>query len=341
MDRPAKISVLIPVYNVAPYVGACLQSICSQTLKDLEIICADDASTDESASIVKEWMAKDSRIRLVSAPVNGGISRTRNLLMKHAGGEFLMMVDSDDWLEVDALERMYVTACSCHADRLVCGYRYYYEDEPDREDFFLPGSGTDADKSWIFCTPDTIGKVHHGTNGLMIRRSVVEACGRRFPGGLVCEDMYFHYVTYPFCKRASIVREPLYVYRKRAGSITEDFTSGYSLKSLDYVKVALLILEAWKEDGLIEEYRTAFLKMLVMSVRNVRKYAPHSEQKDVTRTVCRVLREEGLYRPQEDDGRLTAREAKLLKSWLAGKSELGFSYYWKKMRKRVPQLFRH
>lgn len=75
--------------------------------------------------------------------------------------------------------------------------------------------------------------------------------------------------------------------------------------------MALLILEAWKEDGLIEEYRTAFLKMLVMSVRNVRKYAPHSEQKDVTRTVCRVLREEGLYRPQEDDGRLTAREAQI------------------------------
>ena len=106
MDRPAKISVLIPVYNVAPYVGACLQSICSQTLKDLEIICADDASTDESASIVKEWMAKDSRIRLVSAPVNGGISRTRNLLMKHAGGEFLMMVDSDDWLDERALQTL-------------------------------------------------------------------------------------------------------------------------------------------------------------------------------------------------------------------------------------------
>ena len=341
MMPPVKISVLVPVYNVAPYVGACLQSICSQTLKDLEIICVDDVSTDESASIVKEWAEKDSRIRFFSASANGGLSRTRNLALTHATGEFLMLVDSDDWLEPRALECMYEKARIFDADRIACGYRYHYEDEPERKDFFLPEEAAGPDKDWIFCTPDTIGRIHHGANGMMIRRSVVEKCGRRFPEGLLCEDIYFHYTTYPFCGRACTVCEPLYVYRKRAGSITDEFASGHSLKSLDYLKVALLVLEAWKEDGLIEEYRTAFLKMLVMSVRNVRKYAPHSEQKDVTRTVCRVLREEGLYRPQEDDGRLTAREAKLLKSWLAGKSELGFSYYWKKMRKRMPQLFRH
>ena len=341
MTHPVKISVIVPVYNVASYVSACLQSLCSQSFTDLEIICVDDASTDASLSILEEWKERDPRVKVVSAPSNGGLSRTRNLAMKHAEGEFLLLVDSDDWMEPDALREMYETACACSADRVVCGYRDFYEDEPEKKDFYLPKDVAEPDASWIPCTPSTIGKVHHGANGMMVRRSVVEQYGTQFPEGFLCEDIYFHYLTFPFCKRACVVRKPLYVYRKRSGSITDEFASGCSVKSLDYVKVALLVLKEWKEKGLLEEYRTAFLRLLVMCVRNVRKYAPHSEQEDVTRTVCRVLREEGLYRPEEDDSCLTATEAKLLKSWLAGKSGLGFSYYWKKMRKRVPQLFRH
>lgn len=340
MTKPVKISVIVPVYNVAPYVSACLQSLCSQSLRDLEIICVDDASTDGSLSILQEWGTRDPRIKVVRAPANGGLSRTRNLAMQHAKGEFLLLVDSDDWVEKDALKEMYDAAVSCSADRVVCGYRYFYEDEPDREDSFLPENVAAPGMNWIPCTSDTVGKVHHGANGMMIRRSIVEKCGRQFPEGLLCEDIYFHYLTFPFCERTCVVRKPLYVYRKRAGSITDEFASGQSVKSLDYVKVALLVLEEWRKEDFLDEYRTAFLKLLVMCVRNVRKYAPHSEQKGITRTAWLLLREEGLYRPAEDDGHLSSRERKLLKTWLAGKSDLGFSYYWKRMRKAVARMLR-
>lgn len=73
--------------------------------------------------------------------------------------------------------------------------------------------------------------------------------------------------------------------------------------------------------------------MLVMGVRNIRKYAPHAVQKEVTRKVADMLRQENLYRPAEDDACLSRREGKLLKAWMGGKSGLDFSYYWKKMRK--------
>lgn len=340
MTNPVKISVIVPVYNVASYVAACLQSLCGQSLRDLEIICVDDASTDESLSILQEWRERDSRIKVVSAPSNGGLSRTRNLAMKHAQGEFLLLVDSDDWMEPDALKEMYEAACACSADRVACGYRYFYEDEPEKKDSFLPENVAEPGMDWIPCTPVTVGKIHHGANGMMIRRAVVEKCGRQFPEGLLCEDIYFHYLTFPFCERACVVRKPFYVYRKRAGSITDEFASGRSVKSLDYVKVALLVLEEWRKEGLLEEYRTAFLKLLVMCVRNVRKYAPHAEQKEITGTAWRLLREEGLYRPAEDDVHLSRRERTLLKTWLDGKSDLGLSYYWKRMRKMVSRLFR-
>lgn len=73
--------------------------------------------------------------------------------------------------------------------------------------------------------------------------------------------------------------------------------------------------------------------MLVMGVRNIRKYAPHAVQKEVTRKVADMLRQENLYRPAEDDACLSRREGELLKAWMGGKSGLDFSYYWKKMRK--------
>lgn len=325
MTAPVNISVLVPVYNVEPYLAQCLESICSQTLRELEIVCVDDASTDGSLSILREFAERDPRVKVVQAPENGGLSRSRNLAMSHAVGEYLFLVDSDDWLETDLL---------------ACGFRYYYESAPDREDRFLPEDMAPPEKGWLPCTPETIGKIHHGAGGMMIRRSIVEKHGIRFPEGVACEDLYFHYAVFPWCRRVCVVSRAAYVYRKRAGSITSGFASGSSLQSLDYLTVAELVLKEWKEAGVLAEYRTAFLKMLVMGVRNIRKYAPHAVQKEVTRKVADMLRQENLYRPAEDNACLSRREGELLKAWMGGKSGLDFSYYWKKMRKAGARLLR-
>lgn len=340
MTVPVNISVLVPVYNVEPYLAQCLESICSQTFRELEVVCVDDASTDGSLSILREFAERDPRVKVVQAPENGGLSRSRNLAMNHAVGEYLFLVDSDDWLETDLLEEMYSRAKALDADKLVCGFRYYYEADPDREDRFLPEDMAPPEKGWIPCTPETIGKIHHGAGGMMIRRSIVEKHGIRFPEGVACEDLYFHYAVFPWCRRVCVVSRAAYVYRKRAGSITSGFASGSSLQSLDYLTVAELVLKEWKEAGVLAEYRTAFLKMLVMGVRNIRKYAPHAVQKEVTRKVADMLRQENLYRPAEDDACLSRREGELLKAWMGGKSGLDFSYYWKKMRKAGARLLR-
>lgn len=89
MTAPVNISVLVPVYNVEPYLAQCLESICSQTLRELEVVCVDDASTDGSLSILREFAERDPRVKVVLAPENGGLSRSRNLAMNHAVGEYL------------------------------------------------------------------------------------------------------------------------------------------------------------------------------------------------------------------------------------------------------------
>lgn len=101
-----KISVIIPVYNVEKYLRQCLDSVINQTYKDLQIICVDDASTDKSLEILQEYAKKDNRIIIVQNEVNLKLGPARNHGMKYATGEYIHFLDSDDWLELDAYEKL-------------------------------------------------------------------------------------------------------------------------------------------------------------------------------------------------------------------------------------------
>ncbi|MDD7273140.1 MAG: glycosyltransferase family 2 protein [Prevotella sp.] len=101
-----KVSILVAVYNAAAYLRQCLDSLCRQTLTDLEIICIDDASTDSSPQILREYQQCDPRLRLITLSENSGQARARNEGLAVARGEYVCFLDSDDWFSADALERM-------------------------------------------------------------------------------------------------------------------------------------------------------------------------------------------------------------------------------------------
>lgn len=96
------ISVIVPIYNVQNYIAECLESIISQTYRDLEIICVDDCGLDNSISIVKKYMKKDDRIKLVHHEENQGLGGARNTGISVANGEYIYFMDSDDKIERDA-----------------------------------------------------------------------------------------------------------------------------------------------------------------------------------------------------------------------------------------------
>ena len=100
-----KISIIVPVYNVEKYLPECLESLIHQTLKDIEIICINDGSTDNSLSILKDYAKKDSRIRIINKE-NWGISAARNSGINTAMGDFLSFIDSDDWIDLDFFENL-------------------------------------------------------------------------------------------------------------------------------------------------------------------------------------------------------------------------------------------
>lgn len=122
----AKVSVIIPVYNVEKYLAECLDSICNQTLSELEIICVNDGSTDSSLEILKRYAAIDKRIVVLSQE-NGGLSVARNTGIKFAKGEYIYFCDSDDKLDVKALEVLYNRAQNDNLDMLYFDAEAFFE----------------------------------------------------------------------------------------------------------------------------------------------------------------------------------------------------------------------
>lgn len=122
-----KVSVIIPVYNGEKYLRQCLDSVCMQSLKEIEIICVDDGSTDSSLQILQEYKEKDERVQVYHQE-NKYAGAARNLGKEHATGEYLVFWDCDDFFETDALEKMYLQAAKVQADVCVCGANKYYDD---------------------------------------------------------------------------------------------------------------------------------------------------------------------------------------------------------------------
>lgn len=120
MNNPL-VSIIVPVYNVQNSVARCLESICAQTWKDIEVILVNDGSRDESFSICEQFREKDPRIILVDKS-NSGVSETRNCGMSLARGKYVQFVDSDDYLDPDFTERLVTAAEANNADLVIAPY---------------------------------------------------------------------------------------------------------------------------------------------------------------------------------------------------------------------------
>jgi glycosyltransferase involved in cell wall biosynthesis len=127
MDK-ALISIIVPVYNAAPYIHRCLNSIISQTYNDWECILVDDGSKDGSGAICDEYVLKDKRFR-VFHKINEGVSRARQTGLNHAIGEFVIHADPDDWVELDWLECLYKKIIDSNADMVICDFERIYKNK--------------------------------------------------------------------------------------------------------------------------------------------------------------------------------------------------------------------
>lgn len=223
----ATISIIIPVYNISSFLDKCIESVCKQTYKNLEIILVDDGSTDNSGIICDKWAATDDRI-ITYHKENGGLSDARNYGLSKATGSYILYLDGDDWLDIIAAEALYKNAVQHNADIVQGGYYYAYEE------YLLvynePASTIEYDKEGALRELISNGRIKNFAWGCLIKREL--AIQVPFIKGKYFEDSFWKYQIIELSKRFIYVSTPTVYYRQRSQSIS----SGISLKNLDLLE---------------------------------------------------------------------------------------------------------
>lgn len=217
MNNEIKVSVIMPIYNASNYLPPALDTVLDQTLREIEVICIDDGSTDKSLAIIKEYQQKDERIRIVTEN-NAGVSTARNKGLIRARGEFVIFLDGDDFYEPDLLEKLYTLAVKDELDISVCDYDIYNTKQSrftpavaeDHREILL--RGTVASKNEY---PDYILQCMTGyVWNKMFRTSFLREKGLMFaPELYVFEDVHFVCTTLAYANRIKGVDEVLVHHR--------------------------------------------------------------------------------------------------------------------------------
>lgn len=227
-------SLIIPVFNVEKYLGDCLDSVLDQSFQDWEAICVNDGSTDGSSSILAEYAAKDARIKVVSQ-ANTGTAVARNTGLKEASGDYVFFLDSDDWLEANALQ---ILSEKLNGEDMLCfsGKRYFESTGKYNQADILPEKVYQS------------GMDYYNENALLPRdfafvcvvlrvynRFFLIQNGLFFDDDISYEDNLWVPLAVYHAHSIKVISAPLYIYRIREGSKMQDV----SLKrKMDMLKVA-------------------------------------------------------------------------------------------------------
>ncbi len=217
MKQKPKISVVVPVYNVAQYIRKCIESILCQTYKNLEIIIIDDGSTDVSADICENISHCDSRVRLIRQ-THCGVAVMRNVGIDISTGDYIGFVDSDDWIAPDMIEMLYQNAEKYDADISECAIRNARMDETDN---ILSEEKTISPLVVLEGIDKIIDNMHRSNHSMcnkLFRAYLFE--GIRLPQGRIYEDLATTYRLIDRANKIVISQKEKYFYVSRGGSIT-------------------------------------------------------------------------------------------------------------------------
>lgn len=223
----SKISVIVPIYNVAKYLPQCLDSIVNQTYTNLEIILVNDGSTDSCPQICMDYLAMDNRIVVINK-TNGGLSDARNEGVKIATGDFISFVDSDDLLSLDFCQIVLQTLIQNKADLAECGFRKFETDLAIEKTTPITNESVEIYETEVALKLLMTEYFKQVVWNKIYRKEVV--ADLEFPVNKINEDEYWTYKV--FGNSATIVKMPhkLYNYRQQEDSI---MGKKYSLKRLD------------------------------------------------------------------------------------------------------------
>lgn len=237
------ISVIIPIYNVRNYLRRCVDSVCNQEYRNLEIILVDDGSTDESGRLCDEYAEADTRIKVIHQK-NAGLSAARNSGIDVAQGEYIVFVDSDDWVHESYVSHLYELLQENDSDIAICSYYYV-----DRDYAVLPPLATESvetisgDEAVYRCTDVRISEKYNVAWNKIYHRSLFKTI--RYPVGKINEDEFTSYKLYKLANKVTITDKCLYYYYQRSDSIMNKPFSYKNLAKLEAYEERIELLQQW------------------------------------------------------------------------------------------------
>lgn len=261
MIKGPKFSVIIPVYNVENYLSECLDSVINQSLFDIEIICVNDGSKDRSREILTEYQKRDSRILIIDK-INGGLSSARNAGLKVATGDYIVFLDSDDYIALNTCERLYYEVLEHSPDIIVFGSHFF--------------PGYTQNNPWLIQNLSVRNR-NYTTGGLepLLKENgahpfVWRDCFRRDflvkynlffeESARFAEDLIFQFSAFPLAKHVVFVSDKLYYYRSnRPNSLMDGAGKNLYQKYSYHIDALELIAEFWDKHDLLNKYNDEFM----------------------------------------------------------------------------------
>jgi len=254
-----KVSIIVPVYNVYEYIDRCIESLVTQTFKDIEIILINDGSTDKTIEKLEYWKDKDSRIIVINNE-NNGAAFSRNYGINISRGEYISFIDADDYCEITMIEKMYTAIKKFNADYVFCDYYVIYEDGKKSEakidiDLNQPTTLKDKKELLFKLDPNVWNKLYKKSllidNNIFFNDQVLK-----------CHDLPFTTVVLTKATKIIQVKECLYYYLiNRQNSITTNFNK----KSFEWEDAWPFTVKYFKDNGIFEYYYQELEKRIIDS----------------------------------------------------------------------------
>ncbi len=300
--KQKKVSIIIPVYNRENTIERCLDSILTQTYKNLEVIIINDGSTDRSGEIINAYALKDSRILAITKE-NSGVSDSRNFGLKSAHGDYIQFADSDDWLPERATELLVEALEKNRSDMVIADYcrvrgRQLYQSGA------IENAGTLTRAEFAQVMMEKASDFYYGVVwNKLYRRKIIKKYKLQFSEELQwCEDFLFNLEYLKYTAKVEVIKEPVYYYVKTKGSLVSTQTTPGNI-----IRTKLMLYDYYKKLyeslDLYEDNKLRIQMFLIQSARDKKQkvkkkdYPPRLKREQqpltgkLTRKMADILRE--------------------------------------------------
>ena len=284
MTTKPKVSVIVTTFNCEKYVSRCLFALLDQTMKDIEIICVDDASTDNTAVLVESILTCFKNSKFIRLSKNSGPSHARNEALKYVTADYVMFCDGDDFYDKDMCRSMYERLSSENVDLVVSQIRVEYDiaisrkvEKSDHKYYKLKFSGTS------YVTDHLILKTDLSVCNKIFKKSVLDTYNIRFPNGLFYKDAYFCMAYFFVSKLAYFINKSMYTYVRHAGSVMTNTFFGNS-RAKDHLVIAFKIYEFMIKNNVFERCKQVYPVILSNCYQFAVKFSDRSSLDSINKS---------------------------------------------------------